>query len=185
MAKLIYSAITSLDDYVADEDGDLDWAEPDEEVHAFVNDLERSIGTHLYGRRMYEVMVAWETWDTSGEPPFIQDFARIWRASDKVVYSRTTLEAVSSARTRIEREFDPEAVPSPRTSACSWRCWTNAASATAWFTCDTARRRRATRGSRSPRSGALGRRPQPRSSWGRAPGRRRASPRGSARARAA
>ena len=109
MAKLIYSAITSLDGYVADEAGDFGWAEPDEEVHTFINDLERPIGTYLYGRRMYEVMVAWETMDTADQPPIVQDFAEIWRAADKIVYSRK-LEKVSSARTRLERDFDPEAV---------------------------------------------------------------------------
>ncbi|MGH2515144.1 MAG: dihydrofolate reductase family protein [Ktedonobacterales bacterium] len=110
MARLIYSAITSLDGYVADEDGNFDWAAPDEEVHAFVNDLERPIGTNLYGRRMYEVMVAWEHMHTlTDQPPVVRDFATIWQAADKIVYSKT-LEAVSSARTRIERDFDPEAV---------------------------------------------------------------------------
>ncbi len=116
MAKLIYSALTSLDGYVADEDGNFDWAAPDEEVHTFVNDLSRSIGTHLLGRRMYEVMVAWETLDLTDEPPSMQDFAEIWRAADKVVYS-TTLETVSSARTRIERDFQPEAVRQMKASA--------------------------------------------------------------------
>jgi dihydrofolate reductase len=110
MARLIYSAITSLDGYVADEDGHFDWAAPDEEVHRFVNDVERPVGTYLYGRRLYEVMVYWETANTlADQPPFIQDFARIWQAADKIVYSKT-LETVSSARTRIERDFDPEAV---------------------------------------------------------------------------
>jgi dihydrofolate reductase len=109
MAKLIYSAIASLDGYVADEHGRFDWAEPDEEVHAFVNDLERSVGTYLYGRRLYEVMVAWETLPLDGQPPAVEDFAQIWRAADKVVYSRT-LVTPASARTRIERDFDPEAV---------------------------------------------------------------------------
>jgi dihydrofolate reductase len=110
MTKLIYSAITSLDGYTADEEGNFDWAEPDEEVHTFVNDLERPVGTYLYGRRMYEVMVAWETMHTlADQPPFILDFAEIWQAADKVVYSKT-LETLSSARTRIERDFDPEAV---------------------------------------------------------------------------
>ena len=110
MAKLIYTAIQSLDGYTADKDGKFDWAAPDEEVHAFVNDLERPVGTYLYGRRMYEVMVAWETVHLHAEqPPYIQDFAKIWQAADKIVYS-TTLERVSSARTRIERNFDPEAV---------------------------------------------------------------------------
>jgi dihydrofolate reductase len=110
MAKLIYSAIASLDGYVADEDGNFDWAAPDEEVHRFVNDLERPIGTYLYGRRIYETMVYWETAHTlPDQPPFIQDFAGIWQAADKIVYSKT-LETLSSARTRIERDFDPEAV---------------------------------------------------------------------------
>ncbi len=110
MAKLIYSAITSLDGYVADEDGKFDWAEPDEEVHRFVNDLERPVGTYLYGRRMYEVMVAWETAHTlADQRPVVQDFAAIWQAADKIVYSKT-LETVASARTRLERDFDPEAV---------------------------------------------------------------------------
>jgi dihydrofolate reductase len=110
MAKLIYSAITSLDGYVADEDGNFDWAAPDEEVHTFVNDLERPVGTYLYGRRMYEVMVYWDTAHTlADQPPFMQDFAQIWQAADKIVYSKT-LDTVSSARTRIERDFDPEAV---------------------------------------------------------------------------
>jgi dihydrofolate reductase len=114
MAKLIYTALTSLDGYVADEDGNFDWAEPDEEVHTFVNDLERPVGTHLYGRRMYEVLVAWET--ITDQTPHIRDFAEIWRAADKVVYSRT-LEAPSSARTRIERDFDPEAVRQMKAAA--------------------------------------------------------------------
>jgi dihydrofolate reductase len=109
MARLIYSAIASLDGYIADEEGKFGWAEPDEEVHAFVNDLERPIGTYLYGRQMYEVMLAWETLDLDDQPPVIADFAEVWRAADKVVYS-STLEAASSARTRIERDFDPEPV---------------------------------------------------------------------------
>ena len=109
MAKLVYTAIASLDGYVADEDGNFDWAEPDAEVHAFVNDLERPIGTYLLGRRLYEVMVIWETLPTADEPSVVKDYADIWRAADKIVYSKT-LETVSSARTRIERDFDPEAV---------------------------------------------------------------------------
>jgi dihydrofolate reductase len=110
MAKLIYGAITSLDGYVADADGNFDWAEPDEEVFTCVNDLERQIGTYLYGRRMYEVMVSWETVPTTADQsPVERDFAEIWQAADKIVYS-TTLESVSSARTRIERAFDPEVV---------------------------------------------------------------------------
>jgi dihydrofolate reductase len=117
VAKLIYSAITSLDGYVADEDGNFDWAAPDEEVHTFVNDLERPVGTYLYGRRMYEVMVYWETAHTlADQPPFVQDFAEIWQAADKIVYSKR-LETVSSARTRIEREFDPEAVRQMKAAA--------------------------------------------------------------------
>ena len=109
MGKLIYSAIASLDGYIADEEGRFDWAEPDDEVHAFVNDLERSVGTYLYGRRLYEVMAVWETWSVEDEPPAIRDYAEIWRAADKVVYS-TTLDEASTARTRIERRFDPEEV---------------------------------------------------------------------------
>ena len=87
MAKLIYSAIASLDGYTADADGNFDWAAPGEEVHAFVNDLERPVGTYLYGRRMYEMMVPWET--MADERPVMRDFAEIWRAADKIVYSRT------------------------------------------------------------------------------------------------
>src|SRR5438876_519105 len=107
MGKLIYSMITSLDGFIEDANGKFDWAAPDDEVHAFVNDLERPVGTYLYGRRMYETMVFWET--VEDESPAIRDFAEIWRAADKIVYSKT-LEAVSSARTRIERDFDAEAV---------------------------------------------------------------------------
>jgi dihydrofolate reductase len=117
MAKLIYSAITSLDGYVADENGNFDWAAPDEEVHRFVNDLERPVGTYLYGRRMYEVMRYWETADSLvDQPPAERDFAEIWQAADKIVYSET-LEQPASARTRIEREFDPEAVRRMKASA--------------------------------------------------------------------
>jgi dihydrofolate reductase len=107
MASLIYSAIASLDGYIEDEQGNFDWAAPDEEVHAFVNDLERPVGTYLYGRRMYETMVYWETDDD--QAAVARDFGDIWRAAEKVVYSRT-LETVSSKRTRIEREFDAEAI---------------------------------------------------------------------------
>jgi dihydrofolate reductase len=110
MAKLIYSAITSLDGYVADENGNFDWAAPDQEVHAFVNELERQVGTYLYGRRMYELMVYWETASTVTDLQSVeQDYARIWQAADKIVYS-TTLQTPSTPRTRIERDFDPEAV---------------------------------------------------------------------------
>ena len=100
--KLIYSPITSLDGYIEDERGKFNWAVPDAEVHSFVNDLIRPIGTFLYGRRMYETMLAWETF-TEGEP-FLRDFARIWRAAEKVVFSGT-LRSASSARTRIERTY--------------------------------------------------------------------------------
>ncbi len=105
MGRLVYSAIASLDGYVADAQGRFDWCAPDEEVHAFVNDLERPIGTHLYGRRMYDVLAVWDT--IGGGSDVTVDFARIWRAADKVVYSRT-LDAVSTGRTRLERELDLE-----------------------------------------------------------------------------
>jgi dihydrofolate reductase len=111
---LIYSAIASLDGYVEDEHGKFDWAAPDEEVHAFVNDLEREVTTYLYGRRMYETMVVWETMEDGH--PVVRDYAEIWRAAEKVVYSRS-LAAVSSARTRIEREFDPVEVRRLKESA--------------------------------------------------------------------
>lgn len=116
MAMLIYSALMSLDGYVADDEGRFDWAEPDEEVHAVVNDLSRSVGTFLLGRRMYEVLLAWENMDLTDQPPVIEDFAGIWRAADKVVYS-TTLEAASTERTRIERTFDPGTVRQMKASA--------------------------------------------------------------------
>jgi dihydrofolate reductase len=110
MARLIYATIASLDGYVADAEGNFDWAEPDEEVHRFVNDLERPIGTYLYGRRMYDVMVFWETAATvADEPPFVTEFAEIWKAAEKIVYSKT-LAVVSSVRTRIETDFDPVAI---------------------------------------------------------------------------
>lgn len=110
MAKLIYSMITSLDGYVSDRDGKFGWGVPEEESHAFVNELSRGIGTYLYGRRMYETMVYWETAHTvPDQPPYIQEYARIWQATDKVVYS-TTLQEVASERTRIERTFDVDAV---------------------------------------------------------------------------
>ncbi len=106
---LVYSAIASLDGYVADADGAFDWAAPDPEVHAFVNELERPVGTYLYGRRLYDVMAVWEDAGTFADTPVTQDFGRIWQAAEKVVFS-TTLETVSTARTRIERTFDPATV---------------------------------------------------------------------------
>ena len=110
MARLIYSAIMSLDGYTADADGRFEWAAPDEEVHAFVNELERPVGVYLYGRRMYETMRYWETAHTlAGQSPASLDFARIWQAADKIVYS-TTLQSADTARTRVERDFDPEQV---------------------------------------------------------------------------
>ena len=109
MGSLVYTGLVSLDGYVVDASGSFDWAMPDEQVHAFVNELERPVGTHLYGRRLYEVMLAWETMDTADAPAEIADYATVWRGSDKVVYS-STLASVSSGRTRLEREFDVEAV---------------------------------------------------------------------------
>ena len=117
MAKLIYAAISSLDGYVADAEGNFDWSAPDDEVHRFVNELERPIGTYLYGRRMYEVMRYWETAPTgNGEPSAEQEYAKIWQAADKIIYSKS-LEQVSSARTRIEREFDPQAIQQLKAAA--------------------------------------------------------------------
>jgi len=110
VGKLRYTAITSLDGYTADAQGSFDWAAPDEAVHSFVNDLERDIGTYLYGRRMYEVMQYWETAPTDdGQPSYLADYARIWQATDKIVYS-TTLDNVSTARTKLEPSFDPDTV---------------------------------------------------------------------------
>ena len=116
-ARLIFAALVSLDGYVADGNGNFDWAEPSDEVHAFVNDLERSIGTYLYGRRMYEVMRYWETALTEGDESQVgHEYAAIWQATDKVVYSKT-LEAPSTSRTRIERDFDPHAVRQMKATA--------------------------------------------------------------------
>lgn len=109
MAELIYTGIASLDGYVADRHGNFDWSAPDEEVHAFVNDTERDAGTYLLGRRMYEVMAVWETLGGPADPPVIQDYGRIWRAADKIVYSGS-LEVPQAARTRVQRSFDPDAV---------------------------------------------------------------------------
>jgi dihydrofolate reductase len=108
VAKLVYAAITSLDGYIEDENGNFDWGFPDAEVFAFINDFERGIGTYLYGRRLYETMLSWETLDDPHQP-LMQDFAGIWRAADKIVFSRSS-RLISSARTRIEREFDPGAI---------------------------------------------------------------------------
>jgi dihydrofolate reductase len=117
MAKLIYSAITSLDGYVADEDGKFDWSMPDAEVMRFLNEIERPVGTYLYGRGMYEVMAGWETAPTrENRSPTLQDFTQLWQAADKVVYSRT-LEKVSTSKTRLEREFDPDAIRHMKASA--------------------------------------------------------------------
>jgi dihydrofolate reductase len=119
VARLIYLTLASLDGYTEDESGGFGWAAPSDEVHAFVNDLARSVGTYLYGRRMYETMIAWETWPGGeGASPTTRDFAEIWRAADKVVYSRT-LETTSSGRTRIERDFDVDAIRALKESATS------------------------------------------------------------------
>lgn len=110
MAKLIYTAIASLDGYIEDSSGSFTWAEPDEEVHRFANDLDRSVGRFLYGRRLYETMVFWEDpGNLAGGPDYVHEYGRIWRNTDKVVFSRS-LESASSERTRIEREFDPELI---------------------------------------------------------------------------
>jgi len=116
VAKLIYSAIMSLDGYIADQQGNFDWAMPDEEVHSFINELERPVGTYLYGRRMYELMAVWQTLPTDDEPSCIGEFANIWRATDKVVYS-TTPKTASTPRTTIEHQFEPEAVQRMKASA--------------------------------------------------------------------
>ena len=109
MADLIYVALASLDGYIEDEDGNFGWAKPDEEVHSFVNELERGVGTYLYGRRLYETLAVWETLPLDDQPGYIRDYAELWRNSDKIVYSRT-LDAPSTPRTRIERDFDADAV---------------------------------------------------------------------------
>lgn len=114
--RLTYTALCSLDGYIEDPDGDFMWAAPDAEIHGFINDLERDVGTMLLGRRMYETLVVWETMPTEGEPPELADYKAIWLAADKIVHSRTMTEA-ASARTRIEAEFDPEAVRALKASA--------------------------------------------------------------------
>ena len=110
MGHLIYSAISSLDGYIEDREGKFDWAAPDEEVHKFINNLERTAGTYLYGRRMYETMMVWETDpNLAADSPLMRDFAEIWQAADKIVYSRT-LTSASTRKTQIEPNFDPEAI---------------------------------------------------------------------------
>jgi dihydrofolate reductase len=117
MVKLVYAAMMSLDGFIEDEGGNFDWAEPDREVHTFINDLELRHGTYLYGRSMYEVMAAWENDELlRGMPGYMQDFARMWRAADKVVYS-ASLEGVSTARTRLEPSFSAEPVRAMKASA--------------------------------------------------------------------
>lgn len=117
MARLIYSAISSLDGYIEDRDGNFDWAMPDDEVHSFINNLERAVGTYLFGRRMYETMQVWET-DLSftADSPLLRDYAEIWQAADKIVYSKT-LQAIPTRKTQLEREFDPEAIRQLKASA--------------------------------------------------------------------
>jgi dihydrofolate reductase len=110
MAQLIYSAISSLDGYIEDRQGKFDWAAPDEEVHSFINNLERSAGTYLFGRRMYEIMMVWETDpNLAADSPITRDYAEMWQAANKIVYSRT-LETASTRRTQLERTFDPQAI---------------------------------------------------------------------------
>lgn len=103
---IIYTSITSLDGFVNDENGDFDWSQPDAEVHEFANDIARDVRTHVYGRRMYDVMSVWETRPHDAYHPVVNEYARIWRAADKVVYSKT-LEKVTTDRTRLERHFSP------------------------------------------------------------------------------
>jgi dihydrofolate reductase len=117
VANLTYLTLMSVDGYIEDETGGFGWAKPSDEVHAFVNELERSVGTYLYGRRMYETMVYWETGPSAEDPSEVaRDFADIWRAADKVVYSRTLAEP-ATLRTRLEREFAPDAVRGLKASA--------------------------------------------------------------------
>jgi dihydrofolate reductase len=110
MAKLLYVMNASLDGYIADQDGNLDWGAPGEEYYSFLNDLLRPVGTYLYGRRLYELMAVWETDPAAAaQSPGTREFAQLWQAAGKVVYSRT-LQAAATTRTRIERGFDPDAV---------------------------------------------------------------------------
>lgn len=116
MAKLVYSGIMSLDGYIVDASGDFEWAAPDEELHAFVNDLERDIGTYLYGRRMYEVMSFWQTMDPANQPAVMRDYAQIWVAADKIVFSRT-LDVAPTPKTKLVDTFDPAAIAALKASA--------------------------------------------------------------------
>jgi dihydrofolate reductase len=117
LPKLIYTAITSVDGYIADRDAQFGWAVPDEELHQFVNDLVRPAGTYLYGRRMYEVMQVWDDPGfVEGGTPAVRDFSQLWRAADKVVFSGT-LEGTTTARTRLERQFNPATVRELKESA--------------------------------------------------------------------
>jgi len=116
MAKLVYVTNTSLDGYMEDLDGDINWGTPDEEYFGFINDIERGIGTNLYGRRMYEAMVYWETAPMAGQSHWIAEFTESWRSSAKIVFSRS-LTSVSSARTTLEREFDVDAIRQLKESA--------------------------------------------------------------------
>jgi len=106
-SRLIYSLSASLDGFMEDEQGNFDWGAPDDEVHSFINDQLRPVGTYLFGRRMYETMAVWDTMED--EHPAMREFAEIWRSADKIIYSRT-LDAVTTERTRLEREFDPDAI---------------------------------------------------------------------------
>jgi dihydrofolate reductase len=109
MAAVVCMGLVSLDGYIADADGNFEWAVPDEEVHTFINEVERPVGTSLYGRRMYEVLKVWDTWDVTAEPRAIQDYASIWRATDKIVYSsQLSPDDVTTSNTRLERDFDPQ-----------------------------------------------------------------------------
>jgi hypothetical protein len=136
MGRLVYSVIASLDGYVNDTDGRFGWAEPDPQVHGYVNDVMRPVGTHLYGRRLYEVMAGWQTMGTSPEEPTVtRDFGELWRAADKVVYS-TTLTDVPTPRTRLERRFDADAVRRLVSDSQWW--WFRSSSAVARRPCRTA-----------------------------------------------
>ncbi len=117
MARLIYSALASLDGYIEDQNGNFDWAMPDEEVHAFINNLERTAGTYLLGRKMYETLMVWET-DPSlaADSPLMQDYAQIWQAAEKIVYSKT-LTTVPTRKTTLEQNFDPARIKALKKTA--------------------------------------------------------------------